>query len=103
MNALTTEQAKEKLAALKTLRVKVDREIEALAKLIAADERPKVRRRSRHIEPECGTESGYQRHRYKGEAKCPACLRGHAAHVKDAEAARRALLERVIDSVGGAA
>lgn len=99
---LTLDEATDKLAQLRVLRAKVDAEIEAVAKVIAVAERPKITRRSRYVEPECGTESGYQRHRYKGE-RCPACVRGHAEHQRDAEAARKALLERIIDTAGGAA
>lgn len=103
MNAMTPEEAREKLARLQALSKQVDAEIKALAKTIALSERPRLTRRSRYVEPECGTESGYQHHRYKGETKCPACIRGHAEHQRDAAAARRALLDRIIDSAGGAA
>jgi hypothetical protein len=29
----------------------------------------------------CGSESGYQAHRYRGEARCDPCKKAHAAHV----------------------
>lgn len=94
--AFTTEEVLAKIARLRELRDQTDAELDKWARLVAYRERPKVERRSRLIDPECGTESGYQRHRYRGE-KCDECKAAHAAHEKDAAVARRMLLDDIID------
>lgn len=71
------------------LRKRIDDEL-----LVLADEADHVdtpnpnRRRSRHILPECGTESGYQRHRRLKEA-CEPCKIAHANHERIKAAQRR--------------
>lgn len=62
---------------LHILQMRVERE---LAQIEAAIARRPVVRRSRKVAPECGTESAYQRHRYRKEPQDAACKEAHAAH-----------------------
>lgn len=75
----TTEQ---RIAELLKLRDRLDAE---LVRLMPTN--PAVRR-SRKVPPRCGTESGYQRHRYLGET-CDDCKRAHADHERAAAIIRR--------------
>ena len=69
MNAVTVDQ---RIAKLFELRDRIDTEIERLSK-------GKRKRRHKDDVPPCGTETGYQRHRYRGE-KCDPCTAAHAAY-----------------------
>ena len=53
----------ERLAKLLTLKTKVSVEIDREESALGI----RRRRRSRHIRPECGTEAGYQWHRYQAK------------------------------------
>lgn len=53
----------ERLEKLQTLRSKVTVEIDREESALGI----RRRRRSRHIRPECGTEAGYQWHRYRAK------------------------------------
>lgn len=78
-----------RLDTLVTRRGKIDAEIDELRELLGLT----GRRRSRLVPPECGTESGYQRHRHYSE-KCDDCRAAHAAH----ERARVARLRDLEDA-----
>lgn len=54
-------------------------------------------RRSRYTPAQCGTESGYQRHRYVREQACDACRLAHNHHERISAARRR--VERARDAV----
>lgn len=77
----------EQLVALKK---RCDDEMLVLADEIENFRTPTAQRprRSRLKEPECGTESGYQSHRHRGE-KCEACKGAHREHERIASARRR--------------
>jgi hypothetical protein len=77
-----------RLNALMARRSKIDAEIDELRGLLGLN-----RRRSRLVPPECGTESGYQRHRHYRET-CDECRAAHAAH----ERARVARLRDLEDA-----
>lgn len=73
----------------------IDAELLVLADEIHGYGTPTTRRRrSRHEVPECGTESGYQRHRHRGET-CDPCKAAHAEHQRINEARRK--LARLTD------
>lgn len=95
MNALTEAEARDRLARLRELRTKLDAEADSLARMVAGRQSAS-RRRSRHIRPDCGTEDGYQWHRYRGE-KCEPCRVAHAAHNRQQQRARRAQLDAIIE------
>lgn len=78
-----------RLADLRAMRKRIDDEITVLE---AAEYDPS--RRSPKQVPECGTESGYQAHRHRGE-DCPRCRAAHAKHERVASARRR--VERLRD------
>lgn len=80
----------ERLDELERLLDKVDQEIRRVAFAIKSE--PKSTKRSRYVVPDCGTESGYQRHHFRGE-KCDECRVAHAKHTAQA-ARRRRLLAR---------
>lgn len=69
VNVLSTEA---RLRKLFELRDRIDAEIAQLCK-------GKRQRRHKDDLPPCGTETGYQRHRYRGE-ECEPCRAAHAAH-----------------------
>lgn len=78
----------QRIAELLRLRRKVDAE---LARLALAAEPSKIKRRSKFDIPDCGTESGYQRHRYYNEPKTDCgCAAAHAAHEREQSAIRQA-------------
>lgn len=77
------QTSEQRMGELLKLRDKIDAE---LCRLIPAQ--PGIRR-SRKVDPPCGTETGYQRHRYRGE-KCDDCKRAHADHERAAAIVRRA-------------
>lgn len=79
MRALDPEA---RLRKLFDLRDRIDTEILALTKT------PR-QRRSRKVIPPCGTETGYQRHRYHNET-CERCKRAHAAHQRAKSMKRKA-------------
>lgn len=76
------QTVEERAAELLRLRAKVDEELIRLARTIDTS-----KRRSKFDVPECGSETGYQRHRYLGE-KCDECRVAHNAHEKAARAIR---------------
>lgn len=82
-------QLNKRIEDLIALRNRIDDEL-----LVLADEAQGVdipgtmRRRPRHVVPECGTESGYQRHRTHGET-CDECKAAHSAHERVKSAQRR--------------
>ena len=78
------ETREQRLARLTFLRARIDAEIRELA-----GEVPLVRR-SKKNPPPCGTESGYQRHRYYGETRCEACKAAHRLHNRAKYLARAA-------------
>lgn len=73
----------DRLIELARLQRKIEAEINRAQRDI-----PQRRRRSRYDIPPCGTETGYQRHRYLGE-KCDECREAHAAHNRLKERAKR--------------
>lgn len=93
----TTQAAR--LARLYQLRERLDAEIAATEALARQSPR-RVKRRSRHDIPPCGTESAYQRHRYFGQRLPPAdpcgCLAAHAAHNREQDRQRRLRLNRML-------
>lgn len=82
MNACADPAAR--LIELERLRREVEREIRRLTTVLATR-----KRRSRKIVPDCGTETGYQRHRYRGE-DCADCKRAHALWNRARYVGRRA-------------
>lgn len=99
MNALTRDEAIAKLAKLRTHRRAIDAEIEQLARLIDRSKpQPKTRRRSRHVIPECGSESAYQRHRWYDEPKDDACLKAHARYTADQAKKRRDRRTQIVEA-----
>lgn len=82
-------EIRHRIEQLQALRARIDTEL-----LVLLDEVDNVdipgtqRRRPRHVIPECGTESGYQRHRRLKE-KCDECKAAHANHARIAAARRK--------------
>ena len=70
----------ERLAFLIEARTVLDQQIREVRARMSG----KRSRRSSKIAPECGTESGYQRHRYVGEEADDACKIAHAEHNREA-------------------
>lgn len=89
-------EIKRRMEALTDLRKRVDDELLVLADEAMTADIPGQTRRSRFVTPECGTETGYQRHRTRSET-CEECKAAHAAHER-VKAARRRLAR-----MGGAA
>lgn len=89
-------EIKRRMEALTDLRKRVDDELLVLADEAMTAQIPGQTRRSKLVIPDCGTETGYQRHRTKGE-NCDECKAAHAAHER-VKAARRRLAR-----MGGAA
>jgi hypothetical protein len=82
-------ELRERFAKLEVLRANIDTELLVLADEIEHFGRPlSGRRRPRGETPECGTESGYQWHRHRGEA-CEACKVAHRHHERIASARRK--------------
>lgn len=95
---ITAEEAAEQLAKLRTLRMKLEAEMNALAGVIdraEATTRASRLRRSRREIPPCGTESGYQRHRYYKEVRCDECKAAHAEHTAIRFAEKQARLRAI--------
>jgi hypothetical protein len=67
----------ERIDALLQLRAKVDAQIQHALREV--NNQP-TRKRSRHVVPECGTESAYQRHKHYGEDVDPPCQEAHRLH-----------------------
>lgn len=86
MSVQTIEQ---RLNELAKLRDRIDAEVRRLHAQMVRTPKP-ITRRSRHTMPDCGTESGYQRHYRLGE-KCEPCKVAHAAHTAEAHRRRRLL------------
>ena len=76
-----------RLIELANLHRKIEDEIRRVSRLV--DGEMATSRRSPRDVPACGTETGYQRHRYRGET-CDECRVAHAAHNRAADARRRA-------------
>jgi hypothetical protein len=93
----------ERLAKMYALRARLDEEIAAEEKLIGAEAHRKSRR-SKFDVPPCGTEAGYQRHRYRGERldaendPC-GCIAGHAAYNRARSRERRLRIRRAVMGV----
>lgn len=83
---------KERFEKLSEIRRRCDDELLILADDIENHGVPHVqrKRRSRGEIPECGTESGYQRHRHLKE-KCDECRVAHRDHERIANARRKLL------------
>lgn len=81
MSIQTIEQ---RAAELLRLRDKIDAELARLD----AEYKP-GKKRSKHVIPDCGTESAYQRHRWYGEPQDEACKTAHAAYERSAAIRRR--------------
>lgn len=81
---MRTETREQRLQRLTFLRWRIDAEIRALAG------EPPLRKRSKKNPPTCGTESGYQRHRYYGETRCEPCKTAHSLYVGAWRRAREA-------------
>jgi hypothetical protein len=79
-----TETVEQRLARLTFLRQRIDAEIRELAGQVP------LRKRSKRNAPPCGTESGYQRHRYYGEPRCDACKTAHRIYNRARYAAKAA-------------
>lgn len=89
MSAQHVAQLKDRFEKLTALRAQVDAELLVLADDITSYGTPDNRRRRSRFEPaECGTESGYQAHRHKGE-KCADCTTAHRSHERIASARRK--------------
>lgn len=67
----------EKIDQLLALRTKVEAQI--TAELRRINNQP-TKKRSRHVVPECGTESAFQRHHHYGEPIDQACRDAHRLH-----------------------
>lgn len=78
------------LATLREQARELDAEITRLAEQVANPERTPTGKRPRKVIPECGTETAYQRHRYRGEDIDEACRAGHNAYNRAKERERRA-------------
>lgn len=95
---LITPRLRKRLRELKVLRAKVANEIAAVELRLIAAENATRQRRSRFAKPPCGTDTGYQWHRYNEPENWPlppedpcGCRAGHrhARRVKDAEKRER--------------
>lgn len=79
---------RQRLADLRALRSRIQLEIDVLTGKREGEPLPANRKkRSRHVEPACGTETAYQRHIYRrrkyGETfdgDACGCTKAHAAH-----------------------
>ena len=82
-------ELRRRIDELVALRKRIDTELAVLVDEIEHVEVPSIhRRRSRLQTPDCGTESGYQRHRHRGES-CDDCKAAHAEHERLKSARRR--------------
>lgn len=82
-------QMNKRIDDLLALKARIDDELLVLADEAANIDVPgTMRRRPRSVVPECGTESGYQRHRARKET-CDDCKAAHAAHERVKAAQRR--------------
>jgi hypothetical protein len=99
MNARTNHETQQRLERLYALQQRVRDEITVLEAGLTSGKR----RRSRHEVPPCGTESAYQRHRYRQEPADDECKTAHAAHERVMSAARRLAKEQRKDRMRGAA
>lgn len=92
-----------RLAQMYALRARLDQEISAAEKL-AGVEAQRKNRRSRHEIPKCGTETAYQRHRYRGERLDPAtdecgCVAAHNEHNRLRVQERKLRIRRAINGL----
>lgn len=71
-----------RLDALLERREKLNAEIRELRHILGGGTEP-GKRRSPNVEPACGTESAYQRHRYRGEPADDACRLAHNEHNRE--------------------
>lgn len=78
------QSVEQRAAELLRLRRKVDEELARLANI-----EPPRTKRSKFDVPECGTDSGYQRHRYYGEEIDDACRLAHNEYERVQAALRR--------------
>lgn len=69
-------RVEERLSKLKELHARVVAEIESLEAAIAC--KPRTRRSRHDPRPDCGSEQGYQYHRYHGELRCDDCKAAHS-------------------------
>lgn len=101
LNVKRAHLIKERIGELDKLRRRIDDEIAILMAELSETEAQckQARRRSPLTIPECGTETGYQRHRNRGE-KCVECRAAHAAHNRAEDARRR--IARVTSEQGAA-
>lgn len=76
------QSPEQRMRELQRLQASIDAEVRRVASLMRASRQ----RRSRREVPPCGTESAYQRHRYRGEEKDAACLLAHSWHERDRKA-----------------
>lgn len=92
----------ERLARLYQLRERLDAEISA-AENIARQSPRRVKKRSRNVMPECGTESAYQRHRHFGTLPGPedecGCRAAHAAHNRELDRQRKLRIQRMLQGL----
>lgn len=95
----------ERLAKMYALRERLDAEIAAEERLAGVEAQKRKRtRRSRYDVPPCGTESAYQRHRYRGERldtetdPC-GCIAAHRAHNTARRRERRLRIRRAVMGV----
>ena len=101
MSALDSSSlaARERLSRLYQLRERLDAEIAATEALARQSPR-RVKKRSRHEIPPCGTESAYQRHRHYGTLPGPedecGCRAAHAAHNRELERQRKLRVKRAV-------
>jgi hypothetical protein len=89
LRARRAKEISDRIDELTALRRRIDDEILILAAEGETIDDGTGTRRSRHVVPDCGTESGYQRHRHRGE-DCEPCKAAHATHER-VKAARRRL------------
>lgn len=81
-------QRQRRIWELMALRERIDTEIAALEQAVIAEVAALKLAQARMQEPLCGTESGYTRHRRKGEPTCAGCRRAKAEAERRRVAAR---------------
>jgi hypothetical protein len=87
MSVLTLEQ---RLVELRDLRRRIDAEIRKVTGAIDDVRAQRAERRSRHERPPCGTDQGYEWHRYREErVTCADCKAAHSLHVTEWQRAKR--------------
>jgi len=92
LNETRADLLRKRISELSTLGKRIADEIAVMQDELRATT---GKRRSRLTIPDCGTETGYQRHNHLGE-KCDECKEAHRIHA-NAQAARRRIAKAVED------